>query len=110
MFAQKLRELRKDRGLTLDELALLYNERFNEEGRGLNKGTLSKYENEKQKPFIETACGLAEILGVSLDCLMGKHKDIELKQNEIAVKIIGNQMQPKYKDGDIVIIDKGLLL
>ena len=91
MFGDRLREIRKEKALTLEDLAELYNERFNEEGKGLNKGTLSKYENNKQRPFIETVYGLCEILEVSVDFLMGKsdnpYQSVELGEDEMIINI-----------------------
>lgn len=69
MFAKRLRESRRACGLTLEELANLYNTKF---GGGLNKGTLSKYENGKQEPLSGVTSNLAEILEVSTDYLLGK--------------------------------------
>ena len=68
MFDSKLREIRKEKHLTLEQLAQMYNERFN---GGLNKGTLSKYENGKQEPLSSVIANLAVLLNVSVDYLMG---------------------------------------
>lgn len=72
MFGIRLRQVRKEKGLTLDELAELYNSKFN---GGLNKGTLSKYENGKQEPMISAVDNLATILNVSIDYLLGKENN-----------------------------------
>lgn len=69
MFPQNLKTARKLRRYTMEELANVYNHKF---GRGLSKGTLSKYENGKQEPMMKTVVNLAEILGVSIDFLVGK--------------------------------------
>ena len=42
VFGRNLLIARKRKGLTLEQLAELYNKKF---GGGLSKGTLSKYEN-----------------------------------------------------------------
>lgn len=55
--------------MTLDELAALYNEKFN---GGLNKGTLSKYENNKQEPMMSVVYNLSDLLNVSVDYLLGR--------------------------------------
>ncbi len=68
MFGKRLREIRRSRGITLEELANKHNELF---GGGLNKGTLSKYENGKQEPVVSTVSNLAKILEVSTDFLLG---------------------------------------
>ena len=73
MFGKNLMYARKQRGFTLERLADVYNRRF---GGGLSKGTLSKYENNKQEPMISTAGNLSAILGVSVDYLLnGEESD-----------------------------------
>lgn len=68
-FGDKLKECRKAKSMTLEELALKYNRRF---GGGLSKGTLSKYENDKQEPLVSVVTNLTEILDVSSDYLLGR--------------------------------------
>lgn len=109
MFAQRLRALRKERGMTLDDLALQYNERFSDEGKGLNKGTLSKYENGKQKPFIETVHGLAEVFGVSLDYLVGKEMAQSKCQGMVRVQLLDDDFAPAYPKGAVVWISEEAL-
>ncbi len=65
----KLKECRKAKGLTLEELAFKYNRRFD---GGLSKGTLSKYENNKQEPLVSVITNLTELLDVSSDYLLGR--------------------------------------
>lgn len=69
MFGKRLKTIRKEKGLTLEELATIYNNKFE---AGLNKGTLSKYENEKQEPMISVVDNLATLLNVPTDYLLGK--------------------------------------
>lgn len=68
LFGDNLKKARKEKNLTLENLAEKYNERFD---AGLSKGTLSKYENGKQEPMITVVNNLATILGVSTDYLLG---------------------------------------
>lgn len=65
----KLKECRKAKGLTLEELAFKYNRRFD---GGMSKGTLSKYENNKQEPLVSVITNLTELLDVSSDYLLGR--------------------------------------
>jgi len=67
-FGDKLKECRRAKNMTLEELALKYNRRFD---GGLSKGTLSKYENNKQEPLVSVVTNLTEILDVSSDYLFG---------------------------------------
>lgn len=69
MFGKNLKIIRKQRCLTLEKLAELYNSSF--PGSGMSKGTLSKYESGKQEPMISTVGKLAKILNISTDVLMG---------------------------------------
>ena len=68
-FGDKLKECRRAKNMTLDELAQKYNRRFD---GGLSKGTLSKYENNKQEPLVSVVTNLTEILDVSSDYLLGR--------------------------------------
>ena len=79
MFGRRLKEVRKERGYTLEELADIYNKKFD---AGLNKGTLSKYENGKQEPMITVATNLATILNVPSDYLLGitSNNSINIKE------------------------------
>jgi transcriptional regulator with XRE-family HTH domain len=61
-FGQKVREIRKQRGLSLNDL---------ERMTGVNKGYLSQLENEHQRnPSVHIAKRIAEALGLGLDELL----------------------------------------
>lgn len=66
MFGQQLRALRKQNGLSLDELAARYNAQFS--GK-LNKSTLSRYENDVQEPMFSVVRNLAQLFDVSCEVL-----------------------------------------
>ena len=85
MFGEKLKEIRKIRGLTLEELASKYNKAYN---GGLNKGTLSKYENGKQEPMISVVDNLATLLNVGTDYLLGK-QDLARTSKGISIPVLG---------------------
>ena len=85
MFSDRLKEVRRANGLTLERLALLINERF---GTGITKGTLSKYENGKQQPMADTAGCIAAVLGVSTDYLFGTDVP-ERSKNGVWVPVYG---------------------
>lgn len=63
-FGNRLKQIRGQNNMTLDELAAKYNSTY---GGGLNKGTLSKYENGKQEPLVSTVVNLANLLNVTVD-------------------------------------------
>lgn len=62
MIGERLSELRKDRGMSQQELA---------DKLSLTKFTISSYEREKTMPSDEIKTELAKIFNVSLDYLLG---------------------------------------
>ena len=96
MFGKKLSAARKGKGLTLEQLADMYNKKYD---GGMSKGTLSKYENEKQEPMISTVGNLAAILGVSVDYLIdetdNKPDDVELEKDIIIYNRNGKVIKKK---------------
>lgn len=67
-FAQKLRDLRESRCLTIDEFCNQFNSVFN--GR-LNKSTVSRYENGIQEPLISTFKKIAQFYSIDPSDLLG---------------------------------------
>ena len=67
MFSQNLKAARKEKGMTLDELANAYNRKY--DGK-LNKCTLSRYEHGTQEPMLSVAIKLADILDISIERLV----------------------------------------
>lgn len=63
IFANRLISLRKERGLSQEDIGKLINKK---------RSTISGYETEGKEPDIETLCFLANYFGVSTDYLMGK--------------------------------------
>lgn len=63
-----IKELRLSRGLSQDELAENLNLRF---GSSVNKGMVSKWENEISEPRLDAVRQLSEFFHVSLDYLIG---------------------------------------
>lgn len=66
---KRLRRVRKAAGMTLQDLSDALN---NEYGTHANKGTISKYENGIHEPNASTIFCIAQIIGISVDYLMGK--------------------------------------
>jgi len=82
MFSDKFKEARLRSGYTLEQLAEKYNRTF--PNGGLNKGTLSKYENNKQEPMITTVQNLATLLDISVDYLLdNKHHKSNADTNNL---------------------------
>jgi len=71
-FGKRLRQLRKEKGLTQAELAKLLS---------IGESTVSFYESGKRQPDYETLIRLAEVFNVSVDYLLGR---TEHKQGHIS--------------------------
>lgn len=67
-FGKKLKELRKSKNLTQEELVSQMNKRY---GTSFNKGMISKWENDREDPRIDSVRYLADFFEVSLDELLG---------------------------------------
>ncbi len=77
MFGEKLKELRKSNGYSMDKLAELYNYKFN--GK-LNKSTISRYENNLQEPIFTVVKNFANLFNVTTDFLTDDINGINLSQ------------------------------
>lgn len=62
-FGETIKRLRQERGMSIVEAALRLN---------INKGSLSKYENNLVEPSFSMAKRIASLYGVSLDRLAGE--------------------------------------
>lgn len=105
-FGDRLKELRNEKGLTLDELKDYLN---------TTKATLSRYENGKRDPKIDFANKVAAYFEVSLDYMLGVSNEKENKPSlstikskadlsrEIALKLVDELLKDGYeiKEADI---------
>lgn len=66
MIGDKIKELRKKRGLTLQELADTLNNEY-PDTVNFNKGKISKWENNKEEPRLSSVKIIADFFDVSLD-------------------------------------------
>lgn len=80
LLGARLKNVRKSRGYTIQELADLYNKAY---GDNISRGTLSKYENDKQKPLLSVISNLASILNIEIDYLLTE-QDIITDSNPIS--------------------------
>ena len=67
-FGQRFQRLRKQKGLTQEQIA----ERVN-----ISPQAVSKWENDLTAPDINILLELSEILGVTVDILLGKVNEVE---------------------------------
>lgn len=77
-FGSRIKNLRKDRGLTLQQLSDELHDRFpsKDKKNSFTKGKLSNWENDKSEPIAKTVSQLATYFGVSMDYLIGLEDDI----------------------------------
>jgi len=62
IFSKRLRELREDKNLSMQELAVIIN---------VSNAAISNWENEINEPKISYLAALAKYFGVSADYLLG---------------------------------------
>ena len=92
-FGQRLQRLRKERNLTQEEVA---------EKIGITPQGISKWENNLSSPDINILLNLADILGVSVEELLGKEKEkTEVLQDfdykKVVLKIVVDSEGDKVK-------------
>lgn len=85
MFGVRLRELRREKGLTMKELGKKFS---------LAESTISGYENGNRKPDLDMIDAFADYFEVSTDYLLGR-TDNSLS---IFVPNVGSKERPLYKD------------
>lgn len=73
---KKLRELRKEKGISLKELGA---------EMGVAESTMSLYENGKRQPDYETLLKLAEFFGVTVDYLLRGDDNFERLPEELVI-------------------------
>ena len=72
MFASRLRALRKERGLTLQQLAKHF---------GMSHSTLSKYETGSRKPDMEMLKKLSDFFGIGESPVRDKEETVILNKS-----------------------------
>lgn len=68
MIGESIRRLRKEKKLTLEELANNLNSMY-PDTLNFNKGKLSKWENEKEEPKLSSIRIIADYFGISIDSM-----------------------------------------
>lgn len=96
-FGERLRQIRKERGETQDEFALIIE---------TSKQVLSRYESGQRIPKISLAEKYAKALGVSVDYLMGK----DVPQEAAFDSVCTQSDKPFYKIFIDVTLEMGLLI
>ncbi|WP_052253434.1 helix-turn-helix domain-containing protein [Staphylococcus shinii] len=85
----RLRQLRKQEKLTMEELADELNKMFPNEDKSnsFGKGTISKWENNRVDPAVSSIAKVAKFFDVTLDYLLGI-EDTNTKQSVIEVPVV----------------------
>lgn len=96
MFGDKLKELRKNNGYSMDRLADLYNAKF--DGK-LNKSTISRYENGLQEPIFTVVKNFAKLFNVTTDYLT------EMEQVLTSSYNLPDIPSPSEVDPDLFVLD-----
>lgn len=95
-FSKRLKLLREERNITLDELAIRIHS---------TKSTLSRYENNKRTPNIEFIERVANFFNVTSDYLLGRtdKPNIELIDDGIPIELInaGIEALEVFKGADV---------
>ena len=133
MFAERLKQLRKENGISQQKLADLL---------GLRQSTVAMWEKGKNSPEYESLLKIAKIFGTSMDYLTGQkaqktahripvlgyvragipteaveeildYEDVTVpesdKGNYFALRIKGDSMAPRMMEGDTVIVKKHMM-
>jgi transcriptional regulator with XRE-family HTH domain len=89
-FGKILRQLRKERNMTQEELGALFN---------VEKNTVSGWESGRRAPSIETLAGLSKYFGVPSDFLLGllDAKNIRLVTKSELLKFLPAEVVVKNK-------------
>ncbi|ORJ27863.1 XRE family transcriptional regulator [Streptococcus oralis] len=112
MIGNKIRELRKKHGLTLDELANNLNNRY-PDTMNFNKGKISKWENDKEEPRLSSVKILADYFDVPLDYFNGNEVEIlpiynklEKPRQEKVLSYAKDQLEEQESSNNISIFNK----
>jgi transcriptional regulator with XRE-family HTH domain len=94
----RLTTIRKEHKISQSELA---------EKAGIHANVLGRYEREEATPSVDMASKIADVLGVSLDYLVGK-TDVELDKT-ILDKVVSIQKLPEEDKNHIMYSLDGLI-
>lgn len=93
MYLEKLRQLRKEKGLSMKQLGDVV---------GVGEAAISAYELGKNEPSLDVLCQLADYFNVSLDMLVrGKEKDRPTKEQSIKEML---EMYGQMTDAELELI------
>lgn len=76
----RLKELRKAKGLTQEELTEQFNERY---GKQYGTSSISMFETGKRIPETQSLIDFADFFGVTLDYLLGRDVTPKMKKTKV---------------------------
>lgn len=82
MLGEKLKKIRKENKLSLEELASIFIETYK---TGTNIASLSRWENDKQIPDLNSLKMYCDYFGLSIDYLCG-YSDIPIRIKSLLLK------------------------
>lgn len=133
MIGERIKKLRKEKGLTQAEFADALNKTY---GLNIERSMISRWESEAQQPMMYSVTCMAKFFGVSVDMLTGASspntrmvpvlgsvpagipieaveeildweeisEDMARCGDYFALRIKGDSMEPRMKEGDVVIV------
>ena len=99
-FAENFRSLRKQKGLTQNELLYEFNAKYH---RAFTVAAISQYENGKRIPEIDALIDFADYFNVSVDDLLGKTDN---REKTSVNKVTDEDIMFALFDGDKDITDE----
>src|SRR5699024_4296193 len=97
MFGERLRELRKNKKLTMKELGKKFN---------LAESTISGYESGARKPDIDQVMKFADYFGVTMDYITGNSDSVG---NDDQFEYYKNKIITEFPDIDLMFKDMASL-
>ncbi|MFS7259418.1 helix-turn-helix domain-containing protein [Carnobacterium divergens] len=85
MIGETMKQLRKNRKLTLEQLANELNQRY-PDTMNFNKGKLSKWENGKEEPKLSSIRILADYYGIAIDDFYATKNVNSLNDNKLSIE------------------------
>ena len=83
-FYEREKQIRLERGMSMQEVADAINTRF---GENMNRATISRYESNDRTPSIVVASYFARLYGVSLDYLVGLVDDPMMRNDGTSLRV-----------------------
>ncbi|MGG7199048.1 helix-turn-helix domain-containing protein [Clostridium butyricum] len=99
IFSERLKESRKNKNLTQQQLADLINSEWYELKKKVSRASIAKYERGDTKPNMYTLSVISHVLDVDVDFLLGKSDEKHIQiTNESLNKLISTLNSIIYKD------------